>query len=143
MRSAASCCQPRQRSPLSPAPRIIDDPINGRVSAVSASEGPRPPEVVLDGGTLTPAAVALIAREDARVALAAPARERNEAAARVAERLVRAGPPLYGASTGVGALSGRPLRGDEHAEHSLRLLRSHAAGAGAALRRELVRAAMA
>jgi hypothetical protein len=56
-----------------------------RVSAVSASERPDPPEVVLDGATLTPAAVALIARAHVPARLAPAARERNEAAARTIE----------------------------------------------------------
>jgi len=114
-----------------------------RVSAVSASERPDPPEVVLDGATLTPVAVALVARARAPVRLAPAARERNEAAARTVEELIRRGEPLYGANTGVGALSARRLGGQECADHPLRLLRSHAAGGGPLLRTEVVRAAMA
>jgi histidine ammonia-lyase len=109
---------------------------------VSASERPGLPEVVLDGATLTAAAVAQVARARAPVRLAPQACRLNEAAARVAEGLIERGEPLYGASTGVGALSGRGLHDEELAEHSLRLLRSHAAGGGRLLSAELVRAAM-
>jgi histidine ammonia-lyase len=111
-------------------------------SRVSASESARPQEVVLDGATLTPAAVALVARAHAPVRLEPGARERNAAAARAVAALLERGEPLYGANTGVGALSGRALHGDELAEHAPRLLRSHAAGAGPLLASELVRAAM-
>jgi histidine ammonia-lyase len=114
-----------------------------RVSAVSASERPDPPEVVLDGATLTPAAVALIARAHVPARLAPAARERNEAAARTIEELIRRGEPLYGANSGVGALSTRRLGGAECVDHPLRLLRSHAAGGGPLLSAEVVRAAIA
>jgi histidine ammonia-lyase len=110
---------------------------------VSVSERPGPPEVVLDGATLTPAAVALVARARAPVRLAPQARRANEEAARAAGALIARGEPLYGANTGVGALSGRGLHGDELTEHALRLLRSHAAGGGPPVATELVRAAMA
>jgi histidine ammonia-lyase len=100
-------------------------------------------EVVLDGETLTPAGVAAVAREGAPVTLSALARERNEAAATAIGELIAAGAPIYGASTGVGALSGRALEGEEIGEYSLRLLRSHAAGGGRKLERAAVRAAMA
>jgi histidine ammonia-lyase len=98
---------------------------------------------VLDGATLTPAALALVARAQVPVRLAPEARERNESAARTVAALLGRGEPLYGANTGVGALSGRGLTGEELAEHALRLLRSHAAGGGPLLARDLVRAAMA
>ena len=110
---------------------------------MSASEGSRLPTVVLDGETLTPRAVAAIARGRAPVALAPAARARNEAAEGTAAALVAAGVELYGASTGVGALSARALDEAERADYSLRLLRSHASGGGPALRRDAVRAAMA
>jgi histidine ammonia-lyase len=110
---------------------------------VSASDGPGPPEVSLDGATLTPDAVAIVAREGARVRLTPAARARNAAAAGAVAALVERGRPLYGASTGVGALSGHVVDGAEVEGHALRLLRSHASGGGPPLARELVRAAMA
>ncbi|MEA2178164.1 MAG: histidine ammonia-lyase, partial [Solirubrobacteraceae bacterium] len=56
---------------------------------------------------------------------------------------VAAGTPIYGVTTGVGALHDRRLNPADAPEHQRRLLRSHAAGAGEPLARELVRAAMA
>ena len=65
--------------------------------------------VMLDGVSLTPAALARVARGHEAVALAPAARERNAAAARAVAELLARGEPLYGASTGVGALSGRDV----------------------------------
>ena len=96
--------------------------------------------VTLDGISLTPAALARVARGHEDVRLDPAARERNAAAARAVAELLARGEPLYGASTGVGALSGRDVVGDGQA---LRLLRSHAAGAGPLLGDDVVRAAMA
>jgi histidine ammonia-lyase len=99
--------------------------------------------VVLDGATLTPDAVARIARGGASVELSAAARERNEAARVAADAVLARGDELYGVTTGVGPLRGHRLDDEERANYQLRLLRSHACGAGRPLRRERVRAAMA
>lgn len=85
--------------------------------------------VVLDGRRLTPAAVAAVAREGAQVTLDPAAIERNAAAHALGEQLSAGPSPLYGASTGVGALWDRPAEDDGEA-HALALLRSHAGGAG-------------
>jgi len=98
---------------------------------------------VLDGATLRPDAVARIARHGARVELAEEARARNQAAARAAAAVLERGHDLYGVTTGVGPLRAHRLDEDERAEYQLRLLRSHACGAGWPLRMERVRAAMA
>jgi histidine ammonia-lyase len=102
-----------------------------------------PDIVVLDGATLTPEAVATIARRGARVELAAAARERNDIARRALDTLLERGEQIYGATSGVGALREHQVEADERADYSLRLLRSHACGAGAVLWAESVRAAMA
>jgi histidine ammonia-lyase len=99
--------------------------------------------VVLDGDTLTPDAVARIARHDAPVVLDPAARERNEAARRAVHAILDRGDRVYGASTGVGPLRGYELGPDEREGHQLDLLRSHACGAGRVLEAQLVRAAMA
>jgi len=99
--------------------------------------------VVLDGGSLAIAALARVARERAPVVLACAARERNAAAARTLAAMIERGLPVYGANTGVGALSGRAVHGAELDEQALRMLRSHAAGGGRPLERAAVRAAMA
>ena len=98
--------------------------------------------VILDGRTLTPAQVAAVAREGRPVSLDDAARARNAAAAEALAALLEAGTPVYGVTTGVGALRSRELGPSERSGHQLRLLRSHACGAGRPLAPERVRAAM-
>jgi histidine ammonia-lyase len=98
--------------------------------------------VVLDGTTLTVQAVDHIARRGAPVRLAPEAGERNDAARAALATLLARGEPIYGASTGVGSLREYAIE-DDPSEYSLRLLRSHACGAGRPLPVEAVRAAMA
>jgi histidine ammonia-lyase len=102
-----------------------------------------PDSVILDGRSLTPAAVADVARRGRPVHLADDARARNTAAAHALDALLEAGTPIYGVTTGVGALRSREVPTAERAEHQLRLLRSHAVGAGRPLPAELVRATLA
>jgi histidine ammonia-lyase len=99
--------------------------------------------VVLDGSTLTPAAVARIARGGAPVELAAEASLRNDAARAVLATLLGRGEPIYGVTTGVGSLRDHLISDEDRDGYSLSLLRSHACGAGRVLPVELVRAAMA
>jgi histidine ammonia-lyase len=99
--------------------------------------------IVLDGATLTPDAVARIARGGAPVELAPAAHARNEAARRAVAAVLARGDELYGASTGVGPLRAYRVDPGDRSEHQIGLLRSHACGAGRELPDELVRAAMA
>jgi histidine ammonia-lyase len=98
---------------------------------------------VLDGDTLTPRRVALIAREGAEAQLAPAARARNDAARATLAALIDSGADLYGVSTGVGALREHRIDPRERASSGIAVLRSHAGGAGRALPATLVRAAMA
>jgi histidine ammonia-lyase len=99
--------------------------------------------ILLDGATLTPAAVVAIARGKAPVELSPQARARNEAARRAVETVLARGDDLYGASTGVGPLRTYRVEESERSEHQIGLLRSHACSAGREVPDELVRAAMA
>jgi histidine ammonia-lyase len=99
--------------------------------------------VILDGATLTPEAVAMVARAGAPVELSGEARERNDAARRAASAVLARGDELYGVTTGVGPLREHRLNDEQRMDYQLRLLRSHACGAGQPLRTERVRAAMA
>jgi histidine ammonia-lyase len=98
--------------------------------------------VILDGRSLTPAAVSAVARQGATVALDEAARARNAAAADAVEELLQRGEPIYGVTTGVGGFRSRPVPPEERPGQQLRLLRSHACGAGRLLPAERVRAAM-
>jgi histidine ammonia-lyase len=98
--------------------------------------------VILDGRRLTSADVDAVARRGARVELADAARERNAAAARALDELVTRGEAIYGVTTGVGPFRTRPVPAEQRGDQQLRLLRSHATGAGRLLPPERVRAAM-
>ena len=96
--------------------------------------------VLLDGATLTPDAVARVARDGAPVELTPAARERNEGARRAVDAVLARGDELYGASTGVGPLRAYRVEERDRERHQLDLLRSHACGAGSPLPEERVRA---
>jgi histidine ammonia-lyase len=98
--------------------------------------------IVLDGQSLTPAAVAAVARDGAPVELASEARARNEEARAAIAALLERGEPLYGATTGVGALRDRTIGDADRERFQWNLLRSHAVSAGRPLEPELVRAGM-
>jgi histidine ammonia-lyase len=123
--------------PRSRATGAADAPLRSEPAVVA------PAPVLLDGATLTPRRVALIAREGAEAQLTDEARARNDAARETLARLIESGEQLYGVSTGVGALRDRQVEPEDRAEHTLALLRSHAGGAGEPLPANLVRAAMA
>jgi histidine ammonia-lyase len=101
------------------------------------------PPVVLDGASLTPAALTAIARGGAPARLAPAARERNDAACRALAELLARGEQIYGVSTGVGSLRDHQIPPEDRDSYSVRLLRSHACGAGRPVPVDLVRAAMA
>jgi histidine ammonia-lyase len=102
-----------------------------------------PAAVVLDGTSLTPKQVELIARDGAEAQLADTARARNDAARATLEAIIARGGPLYGVTTGVGALRDQTVSPDGRGANALTLLRSHAGGAGEPLPAQVVRAAMA
>ncbi len=91
--------------------------------------GTRAAPVVMDGTGLTCAHVRLVAQDGAAVSVAAAGLERARLAREGIGR-VTASRPVYGRTTGVGA-NRSVAAGD--AGHGLRLLRSHAGGAGAML----------
>jgi histidine ammonia-lyase len=103
----------------------------------------KPEPVVLDGATLTPRKLALIAREGAVAVLDPDARARNDAARVALAQLLDRGGEVYGVTTGVGALRDYRVPDEARERYSLSLLRSHACGAGLPLPAQVVRAAMA
>ena len=97
------------------------------------------PVLVLDGTALTCAEVAAVARGQAQVALSRPGRDRAAAAAEVVRRVSAQG-EVYGRTTGVGSNRDVTVAGGDIAGHGLRLLRSHAGGAGELISPDLGRA---
>jgi histidine ammonia-lyase len=91
---------------------------------------------------LAPAEVIAVARGDAPVALTDEAREAMARTADVVGRLVHAEEPAYGVSTGFGSLANVVIAPDRREELQRALVRSHAAGMGPAVEREVVRAMM-
>jgi histidine ammonia-lyase len=104
--------------------------------------GARPDAVVI-GGELSAEDVHRVAVEGA------PVRLDPDAIARVArnraalEAAIEAGAPIYGITTGLGALAREPVPLELARRAQVWLLRSHAAGTGPDLPREVVRAALA
>src|SRR6202789_4557557 len=103
----------------------------------------KPEPVLLDGATLTPRKLALIAREGAIAELSPDARAANDDARVALAAFLDRGGQLYGVTTGVGALRDYRVPDDLREQYSLSLLRSHACGAGLPLPATVVRAAMA
>lgn len=97
--------------------------------------------VTLDG-TLTAASVAAIGR-GAEVTIDPAARERVARNRAVLEEILSTGTPVYGISTGFGALVSNTVAPELQRHLQVNLLRSHAAGTGPDLPAEVVRAAMA
>ncbi|ATE57150.1 MULTISPECIES: histidine ammonia-lyase [Actinosynnema] len=96
--------------------------------------------VELGPKALTRDEVAAVARGSAAVRLTGEAREAVAAARAHIERLASAERPTYGVSTGFGALAVRHIPPDRRAALQQALVRSHAAGAGPEVEREVVRA---
>ncbi|MFC7387220.1 aromatic amino acid ammonia-lyase [Sphaerisporangium rhizosphaerae] len=98
--------------------------------------------ITLGGSRTGPADIARIARDGAPVHLAADGLERAMAAFEAAGEIARHR-PVYGRTTGVGANRTQQVAAAEGDAHGLRLLRSHAGGAGALVPAEQARAMMA
>ncbi|MBK3637772.1 aromatic amino acid lyase, partial [Streptomyces sp. MBT97] len=89
---------------------------------------------VLNGTTLTVDGLIALVDGAAVPEVAPEARERAVRSWHTGRRLAAAG-RLYGRGTGVGAQRAVPVEEDDETAHGLRLLRSHAGGAGARPRR--------
>jgi histidine ammonia-lyase len=91
---------------------------------------------------VTTADVHEVARGDARVELAPSTVDAMNASRAVVDRIEEAGRPVYGVSTGFGALATTFVAPERRSELQHALIRSHAAGVGAPMPREVVRAMM-
>ncbi|HEX5118542.1 MAG TPA: histidine ammonia-lyase [Pseudonocardiaceae bacterium] len=100
------------------------------------------PTVELDGGALARDQVVAVARHDAPVRLTDSARAAVLGSRAHIDRLADATTPTYGISTGFGALAVRHIPPERRAALQRSLVRSHAAGAGQEVEREVVRALM-
>ncbi|MBI1759136.1 MAG: histidine ammonia-lyase [Actinobacteria bacterium] len=100
-----------------------------------------PPAPVGPAG-LTAEQVVAVARHGAPVALTEPALAAMTASRRQVEALATAETPAYGVSTGFGAMATRHIPPDRREALQRSLIRSHAAGSGPEVEREVVRALM-
>jgi histidine ammonia-lyase len=110
---------------------VADDLIIGRMSEI----------LELAGNNLRLSDVERIARSaSVHVRISPAARQRVEAARAVVDQVIRENRVVYGISTGFGALAEVVIPRDRIRELQLNLIRSHAAGVGAPLPEEEVRA---
>lgn len=83
-----------------------------------------------------------VARHDARVEISAEALAGMAATREHIEKLANGETPVYGISTGFGALANRHIAIEDRVQLQKSLVRSHAAGMGEPVEREVVRALM-
>src|SRR3954451_22654539 len=86
--------------------------------------------------------VVAVAREDAGVGFTDAAIDAMAASAAIVERHAESDEPAYGVSTGFGSLATTPIPADRRVDLQRSLIRSHAAGVGPPVEREVVRAMM-
>ena len=98
--------------------------------------------VTLRGAGLSEEQVAAVARGGDRVVLAAAARKAMEVSRDRVQKAASSREPVYGVSTGFGALAGTRIAPLRQPELQLALIRSHAAGVGPPVDDEVVRATM-
>ncbi|MBG0563043.1 histidine ammonia-lyase [Actinoplanes aureus] len=91
---------------------------------------------------ISAADVLAVARGDARVELSPATVEAMAASRAIVDDIESSGRPVYGVSTGFGALANTSIAPQRRAELQHALIRSHAAGIGAPMPREVVRAMM-
>jgi histidine ammonia-lyase len=100
------------------------------------------PPVEVSTGPLSFEDVVRVARHGAPVRLSADALAAIDRARAVVEELAEAPTPAYGVSTGFGALATRHIPTELRAQLQRSLVRSHAAGSGPEVEREVVRGLM-
>ncbi len=99
-------------------------------------------ELKLDSGSLTPEDVVAVARMMKRVGLGDNAKSAIRASRRVVDDVVARRQVTYGVNTGFGSLSRVQIPADQVRQVQRNLIRSHAAGIGEWLPRDIVRAVM-
>lgn len=97
-------------------------------------------EVVVGDRPLTPGEVVAVARHGARVGVSVEALARVDRTRSLIERLADDPHPHYGISTGFGALATTFIAPERRRQLQASLIRSHAAGTGAEVEEEVIRA---
>lgn len=99
-------------------------------------------KIVINSSGMTMQEVIDVARHDAKVEISAEALAGMANTREHIERLASGEIPVYGISTGFGALANRHIAIEDRVQLQKSLVRSHAAGMGAPVEREVVRALM-
>lgn len=100
-------------------------------------------EVLVGRTGLTPHDVIAIARNKAQIKISKEALDAMVASRKIVDDLAASEVPAYGISTGFGALAKKHIDPELRAQLQKSLIRSHAAGSGAPVEDEVVRAMMA
>ena len=116
-------------------PAVVTDPVRALDGAMSAT-------VSVGVGPVSFDDLVAVARGGARVELTSESLSAIERARAVVEVLAAAPTPSYGISTGFGALATRHIPTEMRAQLQKSLVRSHAAGSGPEVEREVTRALM-
>jgi histidine ammonia-lyase len=111
-------------------------------TAPVAATSPAAATVTVGAGPLAIADIVAVARHDARIDLDPAALDGVDASRAIVEALAHDTEPHYGISTGFGALATTFIPADRRAQLQASLVRSHAAGSGPEVEREVVRALM-
>jgi histidine ammonia-lyase len=99
-------------------------------------------KITLSTSGLTFEDVIAVARHGAQVELSQSAIEAMNSSRKYIEEYAAGGIPVYGVSTGFGALANRHIDVEDRVQLQKSLIRSHAAGVGPTIEREVVRALM-
>lgn len=102
-----------------------------------------PVEILLGNSGLSASEVIAIARKGATIKISDSAKTAIERARNFVDKLAESKEPVYGVSTGFGALARKYIDADPRAQLQRSLIRSHAAGSGNPVEVEVVRAMMA
>jgi len=111
-------------------------------ASVTATASPATAPVTVGGGAVSFADVVAVARHDARIVLDPAALVGVATTRAIIDGLASDVNPHYGISTGFGALASTFITSDRRAQLQASLVRSHAAGSGPEVEREVVRALM-
>jgi len=101
-----------------------------------------PPDIVVDGSSLSIPDVCTVARDRARVQLSGRARRRMSDVRSIVDGVLARGEALYGVTTGFGKLADVAIPPERLAELQINLIRSHSAGVGPLLPEDETRAMM-
>ncbi|MGB9684712.1 MAG: histidine ammonia-lyase [Candidatus Bathyarchaeales archaeon] len=99
-------------------------------------------QVQIDGETLTIEDVVEVAYGKAKVSITEKAKTKVRKSREFLEKLLEKDETIYGVNTGFGALSNTQISSSELKQLQTNLIRSHSAGVGKPLSKEVVRAAM-